>query len=135
MHKKKKTKLYILIFVSILFSFSIMRSLSPRLFVANTPTLNPEFVATLQKSPVAVFAYLGNIQEDATLKDHLETAKIPRSIPPEGLEYEPIARGVYASEITENDKKYIKIEKGTKLEVHTVVLSDGNTVKVYVPVE
>jgi len=135
MHKKKKTKQRILIAVSIVFAFSIMRSLSPRLFVANTPTLNPEFVATLQKSPVAVFAYLGNIQEDATLKDHLETAKIPRSIPPEGLSYTPIAKGVQASEITENNKKYIKIEKGTKLEVHTVILSDGKTVKIYVPVE
>ncbi|PJC33601.1 hypothetical protein CO051_01320, partial [Candidatus Roizmanbacteria bacterium CG_4_9_14_0_2_um_filter_39_13] len=93
MHKKKKTKQYILIVVSIVFAFVIMRSMTPRLFVANTPTLNPDFVATLQKSPIAVFAYLGNIQEDATLKDHLETAKIPRAIPPEGTNYAPFAKG------------------------------------------
>jgi len=135
MSTKKKTKQRILIAVSIIFSFSIMRLMTPRIFVANTPTLNPEFIATLQKSPVAVFAYLGNIKEDATLKDHIETAKIPRAIPPVGIKYIPIAPGVYASETTENSKKFIKIEKGTKLEVHTVTLSNGKTVKVYVPVE
>ena len=117
------------------FSFSIMRSLTPRVFVANTPTLNPDFMSTLQKSPIAVFAYLGNIQEDATLKDHLETAKIPQATPPKGTNYTSIAKGVYASEGGENEKRYIKIEKGTKLEIHTLVLSDGRTVKVYVPVE
>jgi len=135
MHKKKKTKQYILIVVSIVFAFVIMRSMTPRLFVANTPTLNPDFVATLQKSPIAVFAYLGNIQEDATLKDHLETAKIPRAIPPEGTNYAPFAKGVQASEGGENERRFVKIEKGTKLEIHTITLSGGNTVKVYVPVE
>jgi len=112
-----------------------MRSMTPRLFIANTPTLNPDFVATLQKSPIAVFAYLGNIQEDASLRDHLETAKIPRAIPPEGTNYVPFAKGVQASEGGENERRFVKIEKGTKLEIHTITLSGGNTVKVYVPVE
>lgn len=112
-----------------------MRFLTPRIFVADTPTLNPDFIATLQKSPFAVVAYLGNIQEDASLKDHLETAKIPRVSPPNGLTYVPFAKGVEASEGSDDRKRYIKIEKGTKLEMHTITLSDGKIVKVYIPVE
>ena len=92
-------------------------------------------MASIRKSPVAVFAYIANINEGATLKDHLETAKIPRANPPPGLNFLPIAKGVYAAEDPESGKRFVKIEKGTKLQINTVTLPDGSTTKVYVPIE
>jgi len=135
MHTKKKTKLYILIFASLFFSFATVHFITPKVFLANTPEPNPDFIASVQKSPLAVASYIGDIQEGASLKDHLETAKMPRATPPEGINFTPLAQGVWAAEDEKSGRKYIKIKKGTKIEVYAVVLSDGRQVQVYVPVE
>ena len=60
----------------------------------------------------------------------------PTAVPPPGLEYKPIAKGVYAAEVTNEDTKiktvYINIKKGTTF---TVVnkMYNGKPIRLLIP--
>lgn len=117
---------------AIVISMGIVVGITPRIFLANSPDINPNFLADLGAIPgdfVALF------RGQPSSKDERMTAEIPRVTHPAGLSYEPLAKGVYASEPDQSGKRYIRIEEGTKLEKKVVTLDDGRTVTVYVPLE
>jgi len=131
----KKIHKYLLIVLAMFFSYGFVSQISPQIFLANTPQINPKLIETFKDSPISIIAYLGGVPKGATVSDYVKTAQIPRANPPKDLEFLPIAKGVYAAGDPVENKTYVKIEKGTKLMVHTVKLDNGKTVKVYVPVE
>ncbi len=118
--------------MALVLSFAIVVGITPRIFLAGSPELNPNFLADLGALPgdfVAMF------RGESSSKDEQMTAEIPRVVHPSGLNYEPLSKGVYASEADQSGKRYIRIEEGTKLEKKIVTLDDGRTVEVYVPLE
>lgn len=118
--------------VAIIVSLGIVVGVTPRIFLADSPKINPNFLADLGNLPNDIVAML---QGQPSSRDDQMTAEIPRVVHPAGLNYEPLAKGVYASEADQSGKRYIKIEEGTKLEKKVIVLDDGRTVSVYVPLE
>ncbi len=60
----------------------------------------------------------------------------PTAVPPPGLQYKPIAKGVYAAEVTNEDTKiktvYINIKKGTTFTVVNKVIN-GKTFRLLIP--
>lgn len=117
-------------------SFNLVKVFSPKIFIANSPKFKPEFIAFIERPtnilPATQFTKLLSF---GFIVDHIETAKIPKTTPPNGTSYIQVAKGVYASESQTDKTRYIKINKGTTLEVHSVNLSNGKSVNIYVPVE
>lgn len=118
--------------VALVMSLGIVVGISPRIFLADSPKINPNFIANLGNLPGDIVAMF---RGQPSSKDEQLTAEIPRVVHPAGLNYEPMAKGVYASEPDQSGKRYIRIEEGTKLEKKVVTLDDGRTVSVYVPLE
>lgn len=118
--------------VAILVSLSVVIGVVPRIFLAGTPRINPNFISDLGNLPRDIVAMF---RGEPSSQDERMTAEIPRVTHPAGLNYEPLAKGVYASEPDQSGKRYIKIEEGTKLEKKVITLDDGRTVSVYVPLE
>lgn len=56
----------------------------------------------------------------------------PTAVPPPGLEYKPIAKGVYAAEDTKTKTVYLNIKKGTTFTVVNKVIN-GKTFRLLVP--
>lgn len=118
--------------VAIVVSLGIVIGITPRIFLADSPKINPNFLADLGNLPSDIVAMF---RGQPSSKDEQMTAEIPRVAHPAGLTYEPLTKGVYASEADQSGKRYIKIKEGTKLEKKVITLDDGRTVSVYVPLE
>ncbi|MDP4011746.1 MAG: hypothetical protein Q8P72_05995 [Candidatus Roizmanbacteria bacterium] len=131
----KKTKRRIGIVISIFTAFMLVSTVSPRLFIANSPQINRQFIAELRYIPSDLIAMVRNPLQKAPSQDEMLTNQIPNITHPQGIQLQQIAKGVYASEPDESGKRFIKIDKGTNLEIREVTLEDGRTVKVYIPVE
>ena len=135
MNTPKRFKQRIGLAVGILIAFTLTKSVAPRMFVADSPQINGQFIAELRYIPSDFIAFVKNPFKKEESFDEVMTAQIPRVEHPPGTAYQPIAKGVYASEPDGTGKRFIKIDKGTKLEIRDVTLDDGRTVQVYVPVE
>lgn len=134
----KTTKQYkktLSIFTAIFLSFLMTKYISSEVFIADTPQINPQFIANLRAIPIRAIAYVRHPFNSQERASQIETAQIPQTQTPQGLVFSPVAKGVHAAEDPQTGKSYMKIEKGTKLQVYEIKMSDGQTVKVYVPVE
>jgi len=131
----KKIKRRIGIVISIFAALILVATVSPRLFIANSPQINQQFIAELRYIPSDFIAMIQNPLQKTPSQDEMLTNQIPDVNHPEGIQLQQIAKGVYASEPDESGKRFIKIDKGTGLEIREVTLEDGRTVKVYIPVE
>lgn len=135
MKKRIKTKQYILIFISILGSFMLVQFTAPHVFLANSPQLHPLFIAGIVRAPQSALAFLRNPLNPQQRIGESETAQMPTANPPATLVFSPITSVVRAAEDPATGKRYVRIASGTEVVVHTVTLTDGRVVKVYVPVE
>lgn len=124
-----KTTPRIKLLIAIVLAFTIVKVGAPRVFLADSPNVSPEFIAFLQDP------FGGDKPADSG--EVPVVANIGVSEPPnEGtLQYTPLIQGVQAAEDPQTGKKYVKVEAGTQLQVHTVTLSDGRVVKVYTPAQ
>jgi len=121
--------------LAIAIAFGITTTISPRLFIADSPEINPQFVAELGNIPSDTIAFIRNIgasPEDRAVAE-LERKSIPGT--PVDAEFYSVAPGIQAAESAQEGESYIKVEAGTKLEVRTITLDDGRRVKVYIPVQ
>lgn len=134
---KLKTIRRVKIFFTIIASFVIVSTITPHVFVANSPVVKPSFLVWLKLTPQRMYAYLRYPLDNQARTESIENAALDAATikEKEELEYTPINEGVYAAEDPETNERYIKIDKGTTVEVHHVRLSDGREVKVYVPVK
>lgn len=133
MKTPKRLKQRIGMVVAILTAYAVVTGIAPRVFVANTPEIDSNALANLVSMPSDFIAMItGN---EGSSQDEILTNEIPRVAHPEGTTYEPIAKGVYASEPDASGQRYIKIERGTQLEKKEVTLDDGSVAVVYIPLE
>lgn len=118
-----------------LMSLVTVVTFAPAVFIADTPSPNPQVVADLGLIPARAMANMRNPLNREKARSEIETAKIGNSAPPVAdLNYTPITTGVYAAESVSTGEQYVKLEKGTTAQVYVVRLSNGKIVKVYVPV-
>ncbi len=132
---KRKTKKRIVTLGAILGAFLLTVSVSPRVFIADSPQVNPNFFAELRKAPADLVAFVRNPFAPGKTDEGVMTAELQVTDAPTGASFTPIAKGVYAAEDPATGQSYVKIEGGTQLEVHNITLEDGRTVTVYVPLE
>ncbi len=115
-------------------SFITVVTFEPAVFVANTPSPNPQIMADLGLIPARYMANIRNPLDRSRARSEIETTIIGRSAPSgEELIYSPVSTGVFAAEHVNTGEKYVKLEKGIKVQVHVIRLSNGKIVKVYIP--
>ncbi len=129
----KKTIQRLKIFASLFLALVLVSYGSPYVFVAGSTQIKPEFIAQIQSSPLR---FLGFIQKPtgSGTKDSEETELMNSYEDKKSLDYKPIRKGVYAAEDPVTKERFVKIDKGTKLEKRYVTV-DGQEVMIYVPVE
>jgi hypothetical protein len=154
----KRSKPFIIILVIIIsFFFSIW--LTNNVFITNTPRLNPLFIAKLKSAPGYIASIPKLIQNAISSKSQNQIAKnepssnqtannsprpkyetiqlsqtmstMPKVTPPASAVFKSVSKGVYAAEGS-NNSKYIKIEKGTPVEVRVyhITMPDGTSKEV-----
>jgi len=130
-----KNKKRIKMFVALGFALLATTTISPRLFIANSPEINTQFIAEIQQIPNQMVAFIrrepDQLQEAAFAT--LQRDRVGEI--PEGLTFAPIATGVSAAENQTTGETLIQIEAGTKLKVSTIELDDGRVVTVYTPIK
>ncbi len=121
--------------LAIVISLGATTTVSPRLFIADSPQVNSQFIAELKNIPSDTIAFFRNIGASPAEREiaELERKSIPGT--PVDAEFQAIAPGVQAAESAQEGESYIKVDAGTKLEVRTVTLDDGRRVKVYIPIQ
>lgn len=117
------------------FSFLLVAYAAPQIFLNNTAAVKPRVLAQIKIIPYSLYARIRfpfdkNQQEKIT-----ELASIQRLPKNPSLAYNPISKGVYAAEDPENAAVHVKVESGTELEVRTITLNNGQTLKVFIPVK
>jgi hypothetical protein len=129
----------------------LVRNYSSKVFLANTPEVNPQFIATLKNSPKTIAQLPGRIFNRGGSRDDL--AQLPPEealptqapfnnpgiAPPADVVFPPPKNGISVAQNPSDGKTYVKIAKGTKVEVSTqiITLPDGTkkTVQVILPMD
>lgn len=106
-------------------------TLSPRLFVADSPQINTQFIAELRNAPQDFVAFLRREPEAGKVDAVAQLDETRAGNVPEGLQFYPMAPGVQAAEDPSNGGKYVTVEAGTELTAYTITLEDGRVVTVY----
>lgn len=129
---RKKIKQRIYTILGIFGALMLTVGIAPRIFIADTPQIDPQALANIGRMPSDFIAFVtGNSigTADPVIAD------IEQIDAPEGTTFSPIAKGVYAAEDPATGQSYVKFEAGTELQVYEVQLDDGRMVSIYVPVE
>jgi hypothetical protein len=125
-----------MIVLSILISLAVVKFGSPQVFLADTPTVKPEFIASVKNLPgvvaqmpgrlVALLPKFGQnqspLRQDSVGQAGIALNKIEQVTPPPDAPFRSIAKGVSAAE-TSDGKKYLKIEAGTKYTTKTETIN------------
>ncbi|EKE05283.1 MAG: hypothetical protein ACD_19C00369G0002 [uncultured bacterium] len=126
----------------ILITFFTVKTVAPNLFIANTPRVNPLFIANIINTPARIAAMPGKFlsslsnfrlfnfespnspelpvrqNEVANIKvDPKVIAEIKQKTPPANVVFKYVSKGVSAAEDTATGEKYIKVEAGTKYRI------------------
>jgi hypothetical protein len=101
----------------------VVKTQSNKIFFANTPRINPSFIAFVKNLPNS----LRSVPQIANKKEpNLNTFNLPLS------EFNKIAQGVYAKEDKENNIVYIRVEKDVVYE-ERIVNYQGHQITVRFP--
>jgi len=153
MLKKIFTKTRIKILLVVLVSFFMVKTAAPQIFLANTPKINPSFIARLKNAPTELAQLPANLfSEIANLNPFLKKendmfanvksvtpppnvafskkendmfANVKSVTPPPNIIFKQATKGVYAGEDPKTGQKYIKIEAGTKYRIVGTVTING----------
>lgn len=131
----KRIKQRIGLIFAIALSFVMVNYLAPKVFIANTPELDRRALANIFSSGQEFLSFISGRNNSENENENTDLSDIPNVPHPADTSYERVAKGVYASEPDETGKRFIKIDKGTKLEKRDVILEDGRSVTVYIPLE
>lgn len=133
-------KKYLTIFGALIFSYIIVKMMTPQVFIQNSPTLDPQFIANVKDLPALlkkngnnVILIAGNIIKGIkigttpgeTISQNALLGLSQDQIP-SGLKFNPFVKGVAAAEDAATGKKYIKMSAGTQYRM------SGRTMKVMV---
>jgi len=112
----------------LLFTFFGVKIITPNLFIANTPNVNPLFVAKIINTPREIASmpgkFLSNLR-NINLFNNQSNIKIDPEVivkanqvnPPASALFKYVSKGVSAAEDTQTGQKYMKVDAGTKYKV------------------
>lgn len=116
--------------LAMLLAFSALSLIqSQKVFLANSPSLNPVFIASLKSLPANTIAFI----QHPLAKPH--ERKVYGALnelavqPKEGMNFLPYAKGVEAAEDPVTGKKVLKLKKGTKVRILEEPQPDGTVKK------
>lgn len=113
------------ILIAIVLALVFSQALNKEVFYANSPRINPIFIAKLQNSPQALTAFINKLSNSS---QNLAEEGQPQ-------EYRPLFKNVLAGETHDKDVIYIKItDPAIKTQVKDIILPDGKVVKFYKPI-
>lgn len=124
----------------LLLTFITVKTVAPNLFIANTPEINPLFIANVINTPGRIAAMPGrflsslsnirfnlfNTNENIKV-DSAEIAKVRQVIPPASVVFKEIIKGVSTGVSAETGEKYINVKAGTKYEIVGYIEINGKT--------
>ncbi len=135
-HIKTKKLFHTLKILSALaLSFLIVSFIAPYIFVDNTAIVKPRIQAALRFVPYAVYAYVRHPLNQEERTKIIELAHLQQLPVNTDLSYQPVAKGVHAAEDPITNTVHVRVDKGTQIEVKTITFSDGQTLKIFVPVK
>ena len=132
------TKTRIKIVLVLLFTFFSVKLITPNLFIANSPRINPLFITGIINAPKEIallpgkfLSSLSNIRfnlfnNETNIKVDPEIiAKVKQVIPPPNAVFKYVSKGVSAAEDPQTGEKYIRIEAGTKYKIIGYITING----------
>lgn len=139
------TKNRIKIVIVLLLTFVSVKTISPNVFLADSPRINPLFIAKILNTPRNIAAMPGKFLSSlstfklfnvdfsnnttsgnmTSLSDQNRTAQARFISPPAGLIFKSISKNVSAAEDPDSGNKYIKVEAGTKYKIIGYITLDG----------
>jgi hypothetical protein len=132
-----------IIFILVL-SFVVSFIINKTVFLSNTPRINPKFARSIKNLPTTSKAFFAQLNQFFTPKNINNTnsekffSELPKVNVPKSINYKLVSKGVYAAEDKKSNIKYLKIEKGTQIEVreYRIKLKNGQDkiIKVLVPI-
>jgi len=146
--KNFKTKIKIIAIIGV--SLVIVRFVTPKVFIANTPQVNPLFISQIIGLPnkIASLINKGNPKENnnsnedlnkiAAYKGETSGDKIKPSEStklPDGSVIFQIGKGAYAAEDRQTNKSYIMFKDDAQVKVYEYTLPDGKKIILYEPVQ
>lgn len=130
MLKNLITKTRVKVLFIVLSSFLLVKIASPQIFLADSPKINPLFVAKIKNTPFELarlpskmIASIINLNPFANKDEVISNVKLVT--PPPNIIFKSVAKGVSAAEDPKTGKKYIKIEAGTKYRIAGTVTVNG----------
>lgn len=131
--------------LTVFLAFSVVKIMSAGgVFLGDTPKIHPLFITRLINTPAYLASKLNIGTQSNTAQNTVRsnpneqpapftfTTKAPSPPPPPGLQYKPIAKGVYAAEDTKTNTVYVNIKKGTTFTIVDKVIN-GKTYKLLIP--
>lgn len=104
------------IVLALMFTFFGVKLLTPSLFLADSPKINPMFIGNTQR----FIAGLGKNKIDQNT-----VAKVEQPTPPPNVVFKYVSKGVSAAEDQSTGQKYIKVEAGTKYKIVGEITING----------
>lgn len=124
-------------------SFIASLIINKTVFLSNTPRLNPQFARSIKNLPNTSRNFIAQLNPFFTPKSVNNTSsqkffsELPKVTVPKGIDFKPVTKGVYAAEDKKTNTKYLKIEKGKRVEVreYTIKLKNGQDkiIKILIP--
>ncbi|NTU47295.1 hypothetical protein HGA88_06760 [Candidatus Roizmanbacteria bacterium] len=128
------------IILSLILAFVLVKTMGYfSVFLPNTPTINPVFVAQLSRLPQETASFphyfIAFVSDKITDPWGTEQSKLDQTlknsiaVPPASAVFKPLASGVMAAEDKKTGITYVQLKKGTRVQITTTVGKDGKEVK------
>ncbi len=129
-----QTSLRIRILVAMIIAFFIVWLGGPAVFVADSPRVRSEVKEELLLLPSRLYALVTHGFDFTYADNATETSRMSRaSTVPQSMSYSKTSSQVAVGTDKKSNMQYVRLSKGTVVEVHTVQLSDGRNVRIYMP--
>ena len=135
------TKNRIKIVFVLFFTYMSVKLISPNLFIAYSPKINPVFIAKVINTPAKIatipgkflsslskFSFFDKNEVSPNINTNINPGMIAKSkyvTPPSNLVFKYMSKGVSAAEDPGTGMNYIKIEAGTKYKISGYITVDG----------
>ena len=120
-----------IIFILLLTLFSV-KVIAPNLFLADSPKINPIFMAKILNTPKAlallpskILSSLSNFNLFKNRESSNTFVNVRQVTPPANVIFQSISTGVSAAEDPQTGEKYIQVKAGTKYKIVGYVTING----------
>jgi len=128
--KKIITKTRVKILLVVLATFLVVKGSSDTVFMAGTPKVNPEFIASLKNAPQELVSVPGKIiafinKIPGQKQPSGDIAAVQMITPPPNTVFKTISKGVSAAENPLTGQTMIQVQAGTKYRINGTVTING----------